>query len=203
MHPRRLPPPAMRFIQLSTQNSCSIACIAGYVLRRVPTYLELGTEMDSAWPDLSDAEDYRRIVTLDHDTARHLELCLDCRACESACPSGVQYGRLIEPFKIEMQRAGQHAKPMSWLQRALLTYLFPYASRMRWAIWPARIMQRVGLDRMLEKTGIFHLLPTTLVQMQKMLQVLTLRRRSRRCTITIWAKGTKRATVALLTGCVG
>src|ERR1700719_1752391 len=35
----------------------------------------------------------------------HLELCLDCRACESACPSGVQYGKMIEPFKIALERS--------------------------------------------------------------------------------------------------
>ena len=44
-------------------------------------------------------------LTMGPDVRRHLELCLDCRACESACPSGVQYGKLIEPFKIAIQKA--------------------------------------------------------------------------------------------------
>ena len=39
----------------------------------------------------------------------HLELCLDCRACESACPSGVQYGKMIEPFKIALAELGDRA----------------------------------------------------------------------------------------------
>ena len=74
---------------------CTAAC---------PTYLELGNENDSPRGRIY----LMRAVTdgrlpLSHDVRRHLELCLDCRACETACPSGVQYGRLIEPFRVAME----------------------------------------------------------------------------------------------------
>ncbi len=46
-------------------------------------------------------------LALTHDVRRHLELCLDCRACETACPSGVQYGKLIEPFRVAMEQPGE------------------------------------------------------------------------------------------------
>ena len=46
-------------------------------------------------------------IGLSADVRHHLDLCLDCRACESACPSGVQYGRIIEPFKVAMQRSAE------------------------------------------------------------------------------------------------
>src|SRR2546421_2708564 len=74
---------------------CTSAC---------PTYVELGTEMDSPRGRIY----LMRAVTdgrleLNDEVRRHLDLCLDCRACESACPSGVQYGKLIEPFRVHMQ----------------------------------------------------------------------------------------------------
>src|ERR1051325_3437036 len=71
-----------------------------------PTYVELGNENDSPrgriylMRAVSDGR-----LELTHDVRRHLELCLDCRACETACPSGVQYGKLIEPFRVEMEQA--------------------------------------------------------------------------------------------------
>ena len=43
-------------------------------------------------------------LALDDTVKRHLDLCLNCRACETACPSGVQYGKLIEPFREYMGR---------------------------------------------------------------------------------------------------
>src|SRR5438132_5481595 len=86
---------------------CTSAC---------PTYVELGTEMDSPRGRiyLMRAVADGRLEVNDPQVRQHLDLCLDCRACESACPSGVQYGKLIEPFRIYLE-AGQPRK-RSWLE---------------------------------------------------------------------------------------
>src|SRR5687768_11857409 len=143
---------------------CTSAC---------PTYVELGDENDSPRGRIY----LMRAVTdgrmpLDAKVKGHLDLCLDCRSCETACPSGVQYGRLIEPFRVEMQHAdarrGQ-AAAQGWFHRFFMYGLFPYANRMRWALWPARVMQSVGADRLLEASGLTRLLPQKLRRMQSQL----------------------------------
>src|SRR5437016_12743029 len=79
-----------------------------------PTYVETGNENDSPRGRIylmRAVRDGR--LELGHEAQRHLELCLDCRACETACPSGVQYGKLIEPLRIgmEQQAGAKNAKP--------------------------------------------------------------------------------------------
>src|SRR6476659_6690180 len=88
---------------------CTSAC---------PTYVELGTEMDSPRGRIY----LMRAVTdgrleLDANVRRHLDLCLDCRACESACPSGVQYGKLIEPFRSHMRKTQPGSDSLTAMQR--------------------------------------------------------------------------------------
>src|SRR5688500_449981 len=138
-----------------------------------PTYLETGHEADSPRGRIY----LMRAVTdgkldLNADVRGHLDLCLDCRACETACPSGVQYGRLIEPFRIHMTKAGEvgdvHAR-LGWLKRFLLFKVTPYAGRMRAALGPARLMQWIGADWLLRKIGFFSLLPRSLKQFHDML----------------------------------
>ena len=52
---------------------------------------------------------------------RHLELCLDCRACETACPSGVEYGRLIEPFRLAVKQADRRLEErFDWFRDLIL-----------------------------------------------------------------------------------
>src|SRR6476619_7398909 len=89
---------------------CTSAC---------PTYVELGTEMDSPRGRIylmRGVVDGR--LELDDEVRRHIDLCLDCRACESACPSGVQYGKLIEPFRIDLQKQQKvDAGQLPWWQR--------------------------------------------------------------------------------------
>src|SRR5246127_25841 len=102
---------------------CTSAC---------PTYVELGNEADSPRGRIY----LMRAVTdgrleLKEEVRGHLALCLDCRACESACPSGFQYGKLIEPFRIHMAKTSPQAASLSLLQRLALFHVTPFARRMR------------------------------------------------------------------------
>jgi glycolate oxidase iron-sulfur subunit len=137
-------------------------------------------------------------LPLDDDVRKHLDLCLDCRACETACPSGVQYGRLIEPFRIQMNQSQKPQLP--WLQRFIMNSIFPYNGRNRFALAPARWMQWLGVDRLLQRTGLVKLLPRSLRQMHEMLP--RLKKHYGRLPELLPPEGPKRARVALFVGCV-
>jgi glycolate oxidase iron-sulfur subunit len=170
---------------------CTSAC---------PTYVELGDENDSPRGRIylmRSVTDGR--IALDAQVQGHLELCLDCRACESACPSGVQYGKLIEPFRIHMRKVGAHKDTLGWFERLMLYHVTPHARRMRWALAPARLLQWTGIDALLTRVGMFRLLPRSFRQLHDMLPPL--HRHHGRLPEVLPADGTPRARVALFTGC--
>lgn len=168
-----------------------------------PTYVELGNENDSPRGRIY----LMRAVTdgrleLNSQVRRHLDLCLDCRACETACPSGVQYGKLIEPFRAAMEQMGDGGqKTNDWFHRWILFGLFPYPDRLRSTLIPARLAQWLGLDKLLLNTGMWKLLPPRLGRLMTMLPKLG--RPLPPLPAVLPAKGTRRARVALFTGCVG
>lgn len=168
-----------------------------------PTYVELGNENDSPRGRIY----LMRAVTdgrlpLNDEVRRHLELCLDCRACETACPSGVQYGKLIEPFRVAMERVGEgEQKTADWFHRYILFGLFPYPDRMRRALLPAGIAQLLRLDKLLLGTGLWKMLPARLGRLLTMLPPLG--RTPPPLPQVLPAKGPRRARVALFTGCIG
>ena len=171
-----------------------------------PTYVETGNENDSPRGRiyLMRAVHEGRLE-LGHEVRRHLELCLDCRACETACPSGVQYGKLIEPFRVSMEErataAGAEPKTNDWFHRYILFGLFPYPDKLRESLRPARLAQRLGLDRLLLSTGLWKLLPSRLGRLVTMLPPLG--KPLPALPEFLAAKGRRRARVALFTGCVG
>ena len=80
-----------------TREQLSTCVHCGLCLAACPTYVELGEEADSPRGRIylmRALEDGRLVPT--PEVVRHLDLCLGCRACETACPSGVEYGALIE-----------------------------------------------------------------------------------------------------------
>jgi len=167
-----------------------------------PTYTELGDENDGPRGRIQ----LMRLVAdgragLTDRMRRHLELCLDCRSCETACPSGVKYGRLIEPFRLAMEQADERVeKRYDWFRELILFRLFPFAERMRRLLAPVRFLQRLGLYRAAERLGLFKLIPGRL---GRMLPLLPLPLRSGpRLPKFLPAVGRKRARVAFFVGCV-
>ncbi len=166
-----------------------------------PTYIETCDENDSPRGRIylmRAVADGR--LAMGSGVRKHLELCLDCRACESACPSGVQYGKMIEPFKIAMAASAQGTERTSWLERLVLHHLFPYPTRVRWALAPARWLQNFGLLDWAERKGMTKLLPVTLRRLQAMLPTLSGSHHS--LPEVLPAIGPRRARVALFLGCV-
>ncbi|MGO9597224.1 MAG: (Fe-S)-binding protein [Isosphaeraceae bacterium] len=166
-----------------------------------PTYLETADENDSPRGRI-----YLMRAVIDGrlsmgpDVRRHLELCLDCRACESACPSGVHYGTLIEPFKIALQKDAPAEAKTSLLDRFILHHLFPYSGRVKAALWPARLFQQTGLLDWAGRKGLFRALPGALGRMAAMLPRLSTS--PKRLPETLPPSGPRRARVGLLLGCV-
>jgi glycolate oxidase iron-sulfur subunit len=166
-----------------------------------PTYVETGNENDSPRGRIylmRSVVDGR--LAVGPDVRRHLALCLDCRACESACPSGVRYGTLIEPFKIAMQNSAPPAAKTGLLERLILHYLFPYRGRVKAALAPARLFQSLRLVEWAERSGLVRILPATLRRITAMLPRLD--RSGGRLPDTLPAIGPRRARVALFLGCV-
>ncbi len=93
-------------------------------------------------------------------------------------PSGVQYGRLIEPFRVAMENPATHnavesSTHQDWFTKYILLGLMPYPSRLRKALLPARLAQRLGLMWLADKTGLLKLLPARLRQLAQTLPPAT------------------------------
>ena len=162
----------------------------GLCLNACPTYLELGTEMDSPRGRLYLIKGLDEgTLRLDAEVVRHLDLCLGCRACETACPSGVRYGSIIEETRAYVER---HA-PRPWrerLLRAAILSIVPYRRR-------ARVM--LGLAHTARALRLWPLV-TRLVEGAALIP-------PRQPAMTLAglhpAQGRERARVALHDGCVG
>jgi len=130
----------------------------GICLPQCPTYRVLGEEMDSPRGRLylmRAAAEGRLQLT---DTfARHLDLCLGCRACETACPAGVPFGSLLEATRSQLVERGP--RPRTALLRRLVHEMFPEPRRLGLMLGGLRLYQRSGLQRVVRATRALALTP--------------------------------------------
>ena len=120
------------------------ACVhCGFCLPSCPTYQVLGVEMDSPRGRIMQIEavDQGAVPVEEPEFRRHMYLCLNCRACETACPSGVQYGSLVEAARANIPPATRRE---ALLRRAVLGGVFMHPERVRVAGTALRLYQRSG-----------------------------------------------------------
>ena len=181
-------------------NQC-VHC--GLCLAYCPTFSELGTEMDSPRGRIFMIKSLAEgRMQLTDPAVEHLSLCLDCRACETVCPAGVPYGRLIEAAKAEIERQ----RPGSVLRRAFrwanFGMLLKHPRLLRLAAWQLRLYQTSGLQSLVRKSGLVKLLPGTLPAWEALMPKMPAAADRAPLPPLISAEGDTRARVALLSGCV-
>ena len=181
-------------------NQC-VHC--GLCLAYCPTFSELGTEMDSPRGRIFTIKSLAEgRMSLTDSVAKHLLLCLDCRACETVCPAGVPYGRLIEAAKVEIERQQPGALPrrlFRWLNFGLL---LGHPRLLSLAAAGARLYQTSGLQRLVRRSGLVKLLPGTLPAWEALLPSVPSKAERTPPPRTTLADGPRRARVAMLTGCI-
>lgn len=174
----------------------------GFCLPACPTYLETGNELDSPRGRIylmKSAVEGR--IPMGDALVKHLDLCLGCLACETACPSGVRYGNLVETARSQIER--RYERPFSdKLFRRLLFSIFPYPKRFK-AILPfLYLYQATGIKRLIQSSGILSKFSSKLSRMDSMLPEVKLSSLFSRLPDIVQPKGKKRFQVAFLTGCV-
>lgn len=192
----------LRKMRTAEYRSMLAQCIhCGLCLDACPTYAVFGTEMDAP---------RGRIVlmkaaaegALDADAflgpyAEHLLLCLECRACESACPSGVPYGALIEGARIDLEqqrRAGPVERFAMWLG---LYQMMPHTGRLKAVARLMRLYEKSGLQKAVRTLNF---LPQPLKGMEAILPPLDTHFLETRQPAP--ALGEKRGKVAFFVGCI-
>src|ERR1700722_6603363 len=141
----------------------------GFCLPACPTYVLWGEEMDSPRGRIYMIRKAAEgAAPLDNQFREHMDRCLGCMACITACPSGVEYNKLIEPVRAQLERNLPRSKDES-LFRKLIFATFPYPGRLRLLAFPLLVYQRSGLRSLLRKTGILKLLPKRFAAMEALL----------------------------------
>jgi len=132
---------------------------------------------------------------------KHLDQCLGCLACQTACPSGVPYGHLLEAARGETER--KYTRPIAdrTLRRLILS-LFPYPRRLGPVVDFLRWYQRLGLSGPVRRSGVLAFLSPQLAQMEALLPPIPSRAAQRALPEVTPAQGGRVGRVGLLTGCV-
>ncbi len=186
------------------------ACIhCGLCLGACPTYLETGNENNSPRGRiyLMRALQEGRLA-LQPTPVRHIDLCLGCRACEAVCPSGVQYGHLLEQAREHIENGFRRPFFQRALRRVAIEKVLPYPRRLKWALLSARAIRALSIHGLLPRSAreALALVPRPAASCERLPKVSPARGQMRGrvgflsgCVMDALFAGTNAATVRLLT----
>jgi glycolate oxidase iron-sulfur subunit len=163
------PPTAVNPLHALLDKKLLKECVhCGLCLDYCPTYRVMGHEADSPRGRIYQIRQVYegKVSAEDPNFREHIYACLDCRACQTACPSGVQYGVIIEAARAVAEPVNPSEKRIG---RAVLGTVFTRKPLLEAAGIGLRLYQRSGLQRLLRRSGVVRLLPERLREMEAML----------------------------------
>jgi glycolate oxidase iron-sulfur subunit len=173
----------------------------GFCLPACPTYVLWNEEMDSPRGRIymikkaADGES-----PLDDRFRQHMDRCLGCMACMTACPSGVEYNKLIEPTRAQIERNLPRSIGERLFRRMIFA-TFPHPERLRMLALPLLVYQKSGLRALVRATGITKLLPKRLAAMESLLPNVP-SHPFKRLPAHVSPASAPRRRVGMLSGCV-
>src|SRR5579864_9294750 len=177
-------------------------CIhCGLCLNACPTYRLWHNEADSPRGRIRQMAlvDQGRLE-LGESFVTHIDRCLDCRACETACPSGVEYGKLVELARAQIEKNYQRSRTSRFARNYVYRKLLADPKRIARIARFVRIYQRSGLEALARGTGILRLFG--LQERAALLPRIDRDFFFSRLGQTFPARGQRRAHVAFFAGCV-
>lgn len=181
----------------------SVCVHCGLCLDACPTYQETGNEAQSP---------RGRVYLIKSVAEGKLDIndsfidpvfrCLDCRACETACPSGVQVGTLIEEARGQVRQARPLTGVKGMISDTFLKRIFPYPNRLRTIGKLTRFYQKSGLQTLARGTGVMKLFPQHLRELEAAMPQVPAKTAREALPVVVPAIGQKRDTVGLVLGCV-
>jgi glycolate oxidase iron-sulfur subunit len=168
----------------------------GFCLPSCPTYAVLGVEMDSPRGRIKLMQTvWEGRVDVDAPSfALHIDQCLDCRACETACPSGVEYGKVVEATRAQLETARKRGPLARAVRAVAFRFVLPRPSALALFARVSVLAKRLGGPHLLRLVGAGRL--------ADLLALVPAQVSSQALPVTFPAVGDRRGRVALFSGCV-
>ncbi len=173
----------------------------GLCLNACPTYRELGVEMDSPRGRIYQMVQVANGAPIGPSYEEHIALCLACRGCESACPSGVQYGRLIEAARAQIEQHTKRTLSARLMRRFVFGHLLQSPGLMTVLGAGLYLYEASGLKRLVRSSGLLNLFGN-LGRLEELSPPAEIPFFFGKIGKTFPAEGTRRYRVALMAGCI-
>ncbi len=195
--------PAFIGVDIPSDDVLTNCMHCGLCLPHCPTYALTGLEKSSPRGRIrlikSVAEGELGITP---GFVEEMNFCLDCQACETACPAGVQYGSLVEAARAQIYQQGYEGFWSRTLKRWLLNWAFERPARFRVLARMLRMYQHSGLQRLVERTQLLKLFSRRIHETQHLAPVIASKAFSKQTPSVIRPSGQPRYRVGFLAGCI-
>jgi len=175
----------------------------GFCLSVCPTYKIIPKETATPRGRIALMKSVQDGALVTEHIKESLDLCLACRACEIACPSGVEYGQMLEHARVTIAKQTKYSTPVKAVRWLFLKQLLPYPKRMKWMRGGIRIYQKSGLQKIARKTGVLKTLPWHMAAFEGVLpEVPSLKDMVPKKVESMVQDKKPKPTVAFFTGCI-